>query len=104
MASSLCVIGLIICVHRKIESHGQGLSTFTPQLGNVVAKGLDKPSIETLWDLQLPKARDNICPICLLEYQAEDILRVIPSCMHYFHVDCIDEWLKQNATFPSCRN
>ncbi|XVF10415.1 hypothetical protein REPUB_Repub07fG0180900 [Reevesia pubescens] len=120
VVSGLCIIGFIVGIRRKIEFHGQDQgqlpsaeisnSTYTPQLQNVVAKGLDTPTIEmyptTLLgeSLQLPKPTDNICPICLLEYQAKDTLRTIPSCMHYFHVDCIDEWLKRNATCPLCRN
>ncbi|XWS50086.1 hypothetical protein CRYUN_Cryun12cG0058200 [Craigia yunnanensis] len=55
VASGLCIFWLIICVQRKIHRHrGQSQpnseisdSTYTTQLGNVVAaKGLDRPTIE----------------------------------------------------------
>ncbi|XP_022761236.1 putative RING-H2 finger protein ATL69 [Durio zibethinus] len=118
VACVLCIFGLITCIQRKIERRGQSQpnaadisnSTYTLQGGNVFAKGLDKPTIEmyptTLLgeSMQLPKPSADVCPICLLEYQANEILRTIPSCMHYFHADCIDEWLKRNATCPLCRN
>lgn len=43
------------------------------------------------------------CPVCLSDYRKEDILRILPHCGHYFHVNCIDLWLLQNSTCPVCR-
>ncbi|KAI4315534.1 hypothetical protein L6164_028332 [Bauhinia variegata] len=77
-----------------------------------VAIGLDVLTIEkypiTQLDesasgIQLPNPTDNICSICLCEYQPRETLRTIPQCNHYFHVSCIDGWLKMNATCPLCR-
>ncbi|XP_076455339.1 uncharacterized protein LOC143289956 isoform X2 [Babylonia areolata] len=42
------------------------------------------------------------CQICLVDFENGDCLRCIP-CKHDFHKDCIDEWLKRNATCPICR-
>ncbi|XVF53071.1 hypothetical protein PTKIN_Ptkin05aG0070100 [Pterospermum kingtungense] len=53
---------------------------------------------------QLPRPKDNSCSICLSEYKAKDKIRTITDCGHYFHDDCIDEWLKRNAACPICRN
>jgi hypothetical protein len=33
----------------------------------------------------------------------EDCVRLLPSCSHYFHLDCIDQWLPYQATCPLCR-
>ncbi|XP_002978203.2 RING-H2 finger protein ATL32 [Selaginella moellendorffii] len=43
------------------------------------------------------------CPICLEEFHTGNALRVLPWCTHSFHVECIDHWLRQNATCPVCR-
>lgn len=48
-------------------------------------------------------AEDAQCTVCLVEYQAEDILRILPYCGHFFHVTCIDIWLQQHSTCPVCR-
>ncbi|MCO5552949.1 hypothetical protein L7F22_006469 [Adiantum nelumboides] len=46
---------------------------------------------------------DNICTICLDEYEKKEALRVLPNCGHAFHVVCIDMWLRQRPTCPMCR-
>ncbi|XP_073286905.1 LOW QUALITY PROTEIN: RING-H2 finger protein ATL16-like [Primulina huaijiensis] len=43
------------------------------------------------------------CAICLIEFQEEEKLRIIPNCGHFFHIDCIDVWLQNNANCPLCR-
>ena len=84
--------------------------TAEPQLAARTVNGLDGSSIEaypiTLLDecCRLPRPNDNTCSICLSEYQAKETIRTIPDCEHYFHADCIDEWLKLNAACPVCRN
>ncbi|CAI8589320.1 unnamed protein product [Vicia faba] len=62
------------------------------------------PKIQLAESGQLPKSIDNVCSICLSEYKPMETLRSIPQCNHHFHVDCIDVWLKMNATCPLCRN
>lgn len=46
---------------------------------------------------------DAQCSICLGEYQEKEILRIIPTCGHIFHVACIDVWLHKQSTCPVCR-
>jgi hypothetical protein len=41
------------------------------------------------------------CSICLCEYEDLDELRHLP-CDHYFHQECVDEWLKLKRTCPLC--
>ncbi|KAL8062788.1 hypothetical protein ABFX02_02G170000 [Erythranthe guttata] len=47
---------------------------------------------------------DAVCSICLCEYRESEMLRMLPDCRHYFHVMCVDAWLKLNASCPVCRN
>ncbi|KAL5974578.1 hypothetical protein ACLOJK_031248 [Asimina triloba] len=48
-------------------------------------------------------SEDTQCTVCLADYEGKDTLRILPYCGHYFHVSCIDLWLKQNSTCPVCR-
>ena len=42
------------------------------------------------------------CAVCLAPWAAGDEVRTLP-CLHRLHTDCIDPWLKQNATCPVCK-
>ncbi|KZV21835.1 hypothetical protein F511_13638 [Dorcoceras hygrometricum] len=48
-------------------------------------------------------AEDAQCTICLSEYQEKEVLRIMPSCGHSFHLSCIDTWLRKQSTCPVCR-
>ncbi|XVF10419.1 hypothetical protein REPUB_Repub07fG0181300 [Reevesia pubescens] len=112
----LIILGLVIYLRTDVDDYNHQhpnseafSNSVAPRL-DTVAKGLDGQTIEayplTLLgeSRRLPRPNDNICPICLCEYQAKEKLRTIPDCKHYFHAICIDEWLKLNAACPLCRN
>ncbi|KAH1162368.1 hypothetical protein GLYMA_01G095300v4 [Glycine max] len=43
------------------------------------------------------------CAICLLEFEDDNVLRLLTLCCHVFHQDCIDLWLRSHKTCPVCR-
>ncbi|XAR66963.1 hypothetical protein NMG60_11013362 [Bertholletia excelsa] len=45
---------------------------------------------------------DAACCICLARYADNDELRELP-CSHFFHTECVDKWLKINASCPLCK-
>ncbi|XP_010251603.1 PREDICTED: RING-H2 finger protein ATL67 [Nelumbo nucifera] len=47
---------------------------------------------------------DSVCSICLCDYKDGEMLRMMPDCHHFFHLCCIDAWLRLNASCPVCRN
>jgi len=46
---------------------------------------------------------DN-CSICQLAFNDNDICRLIKSCKHVFHLECIDIWFSDHITCPCCRH
>ncbi|XP_062210750.1 E3 ubiquitin-protein ligase SDIR1-like [Phragmites australis] len=43
------------------------------------------------------------CSVCLEQVVVGDLLRSLP-CLHQFHVNCIDPWLRQQGTCPVCKH
>ena len=44
------------------------------------------------------------CEICLGDYAEGEMLRILP-CMHFFHRECVDEWLLgRDQVCPLCRD
>ncbi|XP_021851120.2 RING-H2 finger protein ATL29 [Spinacia oleracea] len=43
------------------------------------------------------------CAICLCEFDDDDILRLLTSCCHVFHRECIDLWFELHKSCPVCR-
>lgn len=43
------------------------------------------------------------CCVCLGEFKVNEELHLLPSCKHFFHMDCIRLWLHSNTTCPLCR-
>ncbi|CAF3347192.1 unnamed protein product [Rotaria socialis] len=52
----------------------------------------------------LPNANpeENKCSICMDNYEKNQTLRRLP-CLHRYHKDCIDNWLKKSNLCPICR-
>ncbi|CAM8949101.1 unnamed protein product [Rhodiola kirilowii] len=77
----------------------------------VVVVGIDKTVVESYPKMvlgrskRLPKPNDDqVCCICLCEYEQSDTIRLVPECNHCFHAQCVDGWLKVSGTCPTCRN
>lgn len=74
-------------------------------IGDAKQKGLSKNELQRL-PTTVYKADENNanteCHICMCDYENGDSLKILP-CFHSYHDQCIDKWIKQNATCPVCR-
>ncbi|XP_048127298.1 putative RING-H2 finger protein ATL21A isoform X2 [Rhodamnia argentea] len=113
----LFLLGLLCFLCGRVKSCARGrrpavvgefATAVAPQ--SALVSGLDGVVIESYPKIvlgeskRLPKPDDSTCSICLSEYQPKETLKTIPQCNHCFHANCIDEWLRLNATCPVCRN
>ncbi|XP_076904100.1 E3 ubiquitin-protein ligase At4g11680-like [Bidens hawaiensis] len=62
--------------------------------GGILAPGTEKE--------RAISGEDAVCCICLAKYADNDLLRELP-CMHFFHIECVDKWLKIKALCPLCK-
>ena len=42
------------------------------------------------------------CTICMSDFEENEKVKVL-DCMHSYHSECIDTWLKKNTTCPVCK-
>ncbi|KDP21324.1 hypothetical protein JCGZ_21795 [Jatropha curcas] len=77
------------------------------QLFHLHDSGLDQAFIDALpvflYEEIMGLKEPFDCAVCLCEFSEKDNLRLLPSCSHAFHIDCIDTWLLSNSTCPLCR-
>ncbi|XP_057462906.1 E3 ubiquitin-protein ligase At1g63170-like [Actinidia eriantha] len=76
----------------KTNSHDQEINSVVD--GGVMAAGTEKE--------RAIEGEDAVCCICLAKYAENDELRELPCC-HFFHVECVDKWLKIYASCPLCK-
>ncbi|XXG40455.1 hypothetical protein AAC387_Pa01g1167 [Persea americana] len=74
---------------------------------NVGSSGLQESFINSITVCKYKRGEGLIegteCSICLSEFHEDENLRLLPNCIHAFHLPCIDTWLKSNVNCPLCR-
>ncbi|KAG8365084.1 hypothetical protein BUALT_Bualt18G0067400 [Buddleja alternifolia] len=77
------------------------------EVGNVA--GLSQDTIKELPVYTFSNAEtstsctETSCAICLQDLKDGESARLLPSCRHFFHLQCINEWLTRQGTCPICR-
>ncbi|KAF2606692.1 hypothetical protein F2Q68_00043385 [Brassica cretica] len=109
----ICCLGLhyiIRCAFRGTLSFmiSEPISSHSTRNGSP-NKGIKKkalkmfPVVSYSPGMNLPGIGEE-CVICLSDFVSGEKLRLLPKCNHGFHVCCIDKWLQQHLTCPSCRH
>ncbi|KAJ4704735.1 RING-H2 finger protein [Melia azedarach] len=49
------------------------------------------------------EGNEETCSVCLSEFKEGEQIRILPGCLHLFHVPCIDMWLSSHSNCPLCR-
>ncbi|KAF8397774.1 hypothetical protein HHK36_016696 [Tetracentron sinense] len=82
-----------------------------PIPGCPVATGVDEKVLESIPILAYSSKRGGLfrvdqgeCAVCLGELEEGDMVRLLPSCQHAFHFQCIDEWFMSHSSCPICRS
>ncbi|KAJ3692795.1 hypothetical protein LUZ60_011890 [Juncus effusus] len=74
---------------------------------SISTAGVDKSIIKSLPFFHFSALRGSRagleCAVCLSPYIDTELLRLLPTCKHAFHLSCVDQWLEQNSSCPLCR-
>ncbi|KAF0698204.1 Aste57867_11189 [Aphanomyces stellatus] len=100
---STCFLFLVLLFKRSRRRQ----SMVAPPPSPTRARGLSAEAIATFKLVAFTPSveadpTEEICPICLVEYERGEELRQLP-CHHIFHPPCIAEWLDKNMTCPMCK-
>lgn len=90
-----------------LQAMAQG-STFGIELENTSSSAQNVPNnISVIPELTCESKLDTDCGICLCPIEKDDKFRALPCSEthnHCFHTECVDEWLKNHSTCPTCRS
>ncbi|WOH10898.1 hypothetical protein DCAR_0830375 [Daucus carota subsp. sativus] len=108
LCALICALGLnsmVSCALRCSRRYGQGQAAGA----RVASSGLKKRTVRKI-PVTVYGSSTGVnfeaseCPICLGEFLDGEKVRVLPDCLHNFHVKCIDKWLVSHSSCPNCRN
>ncbi|KAI3757839.1 hypothetical protein L6452_05382 [Arctium lappa] len=89
------------CVPGDPSFSGNSLPSSQPQ------EGLDAATINRLPISIIhhvgPSMEVSECSICLGVFEEGEKVKVLPSCCHCYHCECVDKWLITHSSCPICR-
>lgn len=95
----LCGVICRTCRRRRSSGWNSSSSSSGPSSLSVVEiSTYPLPVPTTVWSGAL-----TVCAICMEEFADGEAVRVLPRCGHGYHKSCVDTWLVNKATCPSCR-
>ncbi|XP_062190970.1 RING-H2 finger protein ATL16-like [Phragmites australis] len=101
--------GLLFFWRWRPDHHITAVSSVTVQEPELVprSRGLEEAAIRRIptfrYRNKCPEVKASDCAVCLAEFRDGERLRLLPPCLHAFHIDCIDAWLQASANCPLCR-
>lgn len=98
--------------HNDFDDSYEGLLNLAEANGESHQQGLNQEELNALPTTKFKRgsrsaaetsdADSSNCHVCLCDFAENAAIRSLP-CLHRFHRDCIDKWIKINAICPVCR-
>ncbi|CAE6382976.1 unnamed protein product [Rhizoctonia solani] len=91
----------------EFDDSYEGLLRLAARIGDAKPRGTPAEVVRSMLSCRYadsPGARAEArCPICLDDYAPDDIVTVVKRCSHWFHRECVQQWLSNSRTCPVCR-
>jgi hypothetical protein len=87
-------------VHGYVSDVGLGLQEMA-QFRHRGVRNVERFPVHVHDGGPLPEDK-NTCSVCLSNYTEGQEIRTIP-CLHFYHKECIDEWLRVSRLCPICK-
>lgn len=87
---------------RLLEQFGDGSENRNDGLTDEQVGEMPERALTAAEVARLPDSAKS-CSVCLDEFEAGSSVRWLP-CMHCYHRDCIDKWLREKAMCPLCKH
>ncbi|KAJ4788900.1 hypothetical protein LUZ62_040146 [Rhynchospora pubera] len=94
--------------NQRLQRQASAAASAKPKLGlsseeiSLLPKYVYQPSGQDDHEYE-PSSSALDCAVCINELVQEEMVRVLPTCNHFFHVECIDRWLLVHSSCPLCR-
>ncbi|KAJ8458790.1 hypothetical protein OPV22_031716 [Ensete ventricosum] len=88
----------------QFSSRQSGGSVLQQASSSSISATEQKRQEATKLDGNLKTPEDELtCSVCLEQVNVGELVRSLP-CLHQFHANCIDPWLRQQGTCPVCKH
>ncbi|KAL4483958.1 hypothetical protein ABPG72_013964 [Tetrahymena utriculariae] len=72
-----------------------------------VSRGMKPEDINKIKEVRFDKLRmkdqSTLCSICQCDFENNEKLKELNPCKHFYHPDCINQWLKNEKNCPVCK-
>ncbi|WOG87389.1 hypothetical protein DCAR_0206613 [Daucus carota subsp. sativus] len=116
---SIILLAALLSLHYFCRRSNASTTTVAiPVAVPTIALGLDAAAIDSIPiflhgsvlgkndnnNNNVPRDQKEECSICLAMFEDGERVKVLPECLHAYHSECVDKWLKNKSSCPLCRS
>ncbi|PIN00167.1 hypothetical protein CDL12_27335 [Handroanthus impetiginosus] len=106
-------VGILVLIHacvvgRTIRRGLRNNNVHMVERARLASKSMSKDDIDKLPCFDFKGKEKGMsppadCAVCLENFRDGEKCRLLPSCNHSFHAECVDMWLLRASVCPICR-